>query len=610
MEKRFDEGFDNILVADYDKEYEGGYTINADTLVVGTERKKVSLNGEWHFAPDVFCSNIRSRWFDETKYNRNQEPIPYDADFENWDTIAVPGVWNNARREYALYEGAGVYYKQFDFDISREKGVRYILKIGAANYETRIWLNKTYLGRHLGGFTPFCVDVTQNLQQENSLLIMVNNTRKMEQVPTLHYDWFNYGGIFRDVEILVVPELHIQNSYIQLSKVKENSLEYWIRVKDIQKRAENLAWIEIKELDIHKEVRCLYMGKENLNGEEYYLYETKGSISINESQLQKWSPDSPKCYLVKMVCGEDQVEELIGFRRVNVNGRHIYLNGKEIFLKGICAHDEHPHALRSQSEEEIRHMFQEVKELGCNFMRLAHYPHSEMVARVADQMGILLLEEIPVYWAIAFRNPATVVDAQNQLRELILRDCNRASVIIWSIGNENPDSDDRYQFMKTLAQTAREIDSTRLICAACLFDVDKKQIKDRLISELDIVGINEYYGWYIKDFETLPMILNSYKDDKPILITEMGADAKSGYHSSSMEIFSEELQAEIYRKQFRVLLNTPAVRGICPWILYDFASMRRMSSIQNGYNLKGIISSDRTHKKMAYDVVYEVYHNR
>ena len=608
MEKRFDEGFDNILIADYDKEYEAGCILNADTLVVDTDRKKISLNGEWHFAPDVFCSNVRSRWFDETRLNRNQEPIPYDADFENWSTITVPGVWNNARKEYALYEGAGVYYKKFDLNPPQEKGRRYILRIGAANYETRIWLNRTYLGRHLGGFTPFCVDITKNLQQDNSLLIMVNNTRKSEQVPSLHYDWFNYGGIFRDVEILQVPELHIQNVFVQLSKDKENCLEYWIRVKDVHKKNENHAQIEIRELDIQESVQCLYTGEEKLNGEDYFLYEARGCISVEESKVQKWSPDHPKCYLVKTVCGQDCVEERIGFRRVNIEGRHIFLNGEEIFLKGICAHEEHAKTLRSQSEEDIRAMFHQVKELGCNFMRLAHYPHSENVAKLADQVGILLLEEIPVYWALEFRNPATRADAQNQLRELILRDGNRASVIIWSIGNENPDSDERYHFMKELAQIVRKLDSTRLICAACLFDVDKKQIKDRLISELDIVGINEYYGWYIKDFETLPMILNGYKEDKPILITEMGADAKAGYHSTSMEIYSEELQADIYRRQYQVLLGTPAVRGICPWILYDFASMRRMSSIQNGYNLKGIISADRKHKKMAYDVVYEVYH--
>ena len=142
MEKRFDEGFDNILIYHYDEEYQNGKRLDADTMVTDIGRKALSLNGKWHFCPDTFCSVIRTRWFDETRYNRNGLPLPYDYDFEKWEEITVPGVWNNQKREYALYEGAGLYFRTFSLEDLRKEnliqkhGGRLFLRIGAANYET------------------------------------------------------------------------------------------------------------------------------------------------------------------------------------------------------------------------------------------------------------------------------------------------------------------------------------------------------------------------------------------------------------------------------------------------------------------------------------------
>ena len=166
-----------------------------------------------------------------------------------------------------------------------------------------------------------------------------------------------------------------------------------------------------------------------------------------------------------------------------------------------------------------------AKELGCNFMRIAHYPHSERMAKLADEMGILLWEEIPVYWAIRFEREKTYEDARNQMRELLKRDWNRASVIIWSVGNENADTDERLKFMSGLAECAHEEGGNRLVSAACLVDSEKNVIADRLIEHLDVIGINEYCGWYTPDFEKLPQLMANSRPDKPVIITEFGADA-------------------------------------------------------------------------------------
>ena len=167
------------------------------------------------------------------------------------------------------------------------------------------------------------------------------------------------------------------------------------------------------------------------------------------------------------------------------------------------------------------YLYSKAKELGCNFMRLAHYPHNEEMAKLADELGLLLWEEIPVYWAIRFEREKTYEDAQNQLRELINRDWNRASVIIWSVGNENADTDERLKFMSALAECAHREDETRMVSAACLVNAAKNKIEDRLMEYLDIIGINEYCGWYTPDFAMLPALMENSQPDKPVIVTEI-----------------------------------------------------------------------------------------
>ena len=361
--------------------------------------------------------------------------------------------------------------------------------------------------------------------------------------------------------------------------------------------------IEIAQLGIQEEIVCTRTEEEGA-----VCFAAEGSFAFRESNLRKWTPKHPVCYPVQIqIPGEDICTEKIGFRRIEARGQKLFLNGRELFLRGMCVHEGSERSQRALCEEAIREEFRQAKELGCNFLRLTHYPHSPMAAQIADEMGILLLEEIPVYWALEFANSQTFDDAQNQLEELIRRDRNRASVIIWSVGNENPDSEERFSFMRRLVEKARTLDPTRLIGASCLIDVERRAIRDRLMDVLDVVGINEYYGWYLKDFETLGEILGNYTTDKPLLITETGADAVCGYFSKEKAIYSEEYQAEVYERQFQTLLAFDFIRGVMPWVLYDYPSMRRMSALQKGYNLKGIIGKDRAYCKLAYHVVKRVY---
>ena len=320
-----------------------------------------------------------------------------------------------------------------------------------------------------------------------------------------------------------------------------------------------------------------------------------------------WSPENPYLYDVTLRLGEDAVTDRIGFREIRVRGREILLNGKPVFLKGISSHEDSvPHG-RALTDRERTENIRLAKELGCNFMRLAHYPHHENMAKLADRIGIMLWEEIPVYWAIRFDREGTYEDAQNQLAELIKRDCNRASVIIWSVGNENADTDSRLRFMKRLADYAHAADSSRLVSAACLVDAAENRINDRLAESLDIIGINEYCGWYTPDFGKLPELMANSDPDKPVVITEFGADAMRGFEGPADLKGTEAYQAAVYEKQMEVLLGISYIRGMSPWLLYDFRCPRRTSSIQKYYNRKGLLDETRTYRKQAFHVLQRYY---
>ena len=298
---------------------------------------------------------------------------------------------------------------------------------------------------------------------------------------------------------------------------------------------------------------------------------------------------------------------VIALDDINIVIREILLNGKPIFLRGVCCHEDDFYHGRALIDDDRLINIRNAKDLGCNFMRAAHYPHSERMAQQCDEEGLLLWEELPVYWGVMFGNDNTRKDAENQLRELIARDFNRASVIIWSVGNENFDTDERFKFMGGLADTAHELDHTRLVSAACLANFAKNAIEDRLEQKLDVIGLNEYMGWYIADWSKLPELFENSHPEKPVIISEFGADAYAGHHGTENDKGTEECQAYIIERQTEEIAKIGYIKGMSPWILNDFRSPRRTSAYQRYFNTKGLLSADRTHKKHAFSVLQKFY---
>jgi beta-glucuronidase len=414
----------------------------------------------------------------------------------------------------------------------------------------------------------------------------------------LNTDWWNYGGITRDVKLIETPENFIQDYMIQLDPQDNLQLEGFVELNgpDISNKKIN---VSIPEMGFNYELTT----------------NDKGRALINKKveSITYWSIDEPKLYKVLISTKEDEIQDQIGFRTIKTDGTVILLNDRKIFLKGISIHEENPlRGGRAWSLEDARQLLTWAKELGCNYVRLAHYPHNEHMARLADQMGILVWEEIPVYWAIDWNNQNTYHNAENQLTEVINRDKNRSSVIIWSMANETPVIESRNAFLKKLISTARKLDKTRLISAA-LEQSDYQRnplirtIKDPIAEFVDVLSFNEYIGWYDGLPDKCSKISWQINQDKPVLISEFGGGAKYGFHADKLTRWSEEFQEYIYLETLSMINKIEQLQGFSPWILADFRSPRRpLPGVQDGWNRKGLIS-DSGEKKKAFFVLKEYY---
>ena len=561
--------------------------IKAEDMIADRSRTKESLNGQWRYCIDQYDTCLRAKWYEEKYYDDDGRPFPLDFEFDTWETIKVPSCWNLQSEKLFLYEGSIAYSRRFIYRNHGEDKV--FIKFGGAAYEAYIFVNKKYMGMHEGASTSFFIDVTDVLEDENRIVVVVNNTRRRTNVPCENTDWFNYGGLYRDVELLRLPKAYIKDFSLTLAPDGKGVNASVITSGKTEGQAS--CRVRIEELGIDRQID---------------IKSGKGEATF-ETNLTLWSPENPKLYDVTLEYADDCISERIGFRDIKVNGLDIILNGQKIFLKGVCAHEDSVLNGKSVTECEIREYMQLAKEMNCNFMRLAHYPHSELAAQIADEVGLLLWEEIPVYWAIEFSNKDVYANAENQLIELINRSKNRASVIIWSVGNENADTEPRLEFMKNLALTAKRVDPTRLVSAACMFNAEDMLIDDRLVDYIDVIGINEYYGWYIPDFSQLIKIFNNCNPSKPLIISEFGADARVGFRGTKDELMTEDQQLYVYQRQIEAFKQMPYIKGTSPWIFFDFRCPRRTHPVQNYYNIKGLLSADKSYKKPAYFAMQEFY---
>lgn len=558
-------------------------------------RETQSLNGKWNAIVDLYEQGVNSKIFLNKKAIGHSDF--YEYSFENGLRLNVPGDWNSQKQELKYYEGTVWYARHFNS--AKEKEKRKFLYFCGVSYRCNIYLNGHKIGNHEGSFTPFQIEVTDDLQQgDNCLVVEVNNRRQKDAIPALSFDWWNYGGITRDVMLVTVPDLYISDYFVQLDKVHPDLI--YARVSLSNEKKGEIVQLKIPELGKTLKMTTDAMGI------------AQGAIRV---KLTRWSPENPKQYNIEIATASDHISEKIGFRNIGVIGTQIYLNDKPLFLRSISFHEEIPQRMgRACTVNDAEQLLSEAKALGVNMIRLAHYQQNEYIVRRAEEMGIMLWQEIPVWQAIDFTNQETLAKAKMMLRETILRDKNRCADCFWGIANETRPSEARNAFLNELLKVGKDLDTTRLFVGAfdnVYFKPESQlfEMEDPFIDKLDIIGINKYMGWYTPWPLQPEKCIWKVAVNKPLFISEFGCEALYGQAGDAAvaSSWSEDYQEQLFRDNLKMFENIPNLCGVSPWVLYDFRSPTRFHPTnQEGWNRKGLVS-DQGQRKKAWYVMHEFY---
>ena len=399
--------YDHLLNIDYDAPFQIP-PVGADTLLAA--RPAESLNGQWRFTVDVFDTFLRKKLFDAVYTDAQGRALPVDCDLDGWEKVMLPSCWNLQKEKYYYFEGSGVYTRTFHYT-PRQEGERVYLYIGAANYECRVFLNGRLMGRHIGGFTPFNIELTDALQTDNRLCLVVNNTRRREGIPSLNFDWFNYGGVTRDILLLRVPPVFVRGFSVAL--VPDGSYSTLEAKAWVEGGAGKDCLLEIPELGVHAFLRA---------------DETGYATARIPARPELWSCESPRLYDVCLRCGTDELRDRVGFREVRVQGREILLNGKPLFLRGVCCHEESTATGRVLDDGERRRILQDALDMGCNILRLTHYPHDGKMARLADCVDVVAFNEYYGWYYRDYGGLTRILDNTHLDKPMVISETGAGSV--------------------------------------------------------------------------------------------------------------------------------------------------------------------------------------
>lgn len=579
-------------------------------------REGRSLDGLWRYSLDPYRASLAGIHGEEPYANqrryadvdvaramRDDPSIFYEFDMDAAPTALLPSSWLTHSPEMRHYQGLVWYQRHFTYH--PVSGKRVFVRFGAANQSLTVYVNGKLAGRHRGGFTPALFEIGSLLRDgDNRITAGVDSVPGPHDLPSATTDWENYGGITRPVRLIETPATFVDDAWVRLTD--DGRIAVSVRLDGPDAAGHRLDFA-VPALGIAVSGTADGKGR------------WTGSVDPGPG-LRRWSPDDPALYDVTIRAGDDEWHDRIGFRTFRVVGDHLELNGQPIFLRGICMHEEElgTNPTRAMTEAAARALMLEARDgLHANYLRLAHYPHGEATLRLADSMGLIVWSEIPVFWQIGFDDPGTLASARTMLRDMILRDRNRAAIGIWSIGNETPVTPARNAFMRQLAADAHAIDPTRPVSAALLTRRSDRDghpvltLDDPLQDALDIVAINSYVGWY--DGDPLSAVSNIEWEglpDKPVVLSEFGSAALAGFHDPAHGKFTEEFQADYYRATLAMASRMPSLAGMSAWVLKDFRSPRRQHPLyQQGWNRKGLLSPTGA-RKQAFGVLADYYAQR
>ncbi len=591
------------------------------TRFQATDHDVLDLRGTWKFKPDPGDRGEAERWFDA------------GHDDSAWHDHPVPGCWNNQREEWLDYIGAGWYRLSFTVPEGFSGRFNRLVLDGVA-FHSDVWLNGRHIERHSSsGFSRWSIDVTDELVYggDNVIVIRADTRRAYDTLPPLiketrPFGFGAYGGIKRVVEIESGPQATLCKLDVKTDH------EGLIRVAGVIYNAgetDETAGVVVRFRDLSGNLLAeLYRSEVKVGGGSANLFRFEDRIE----GVRPWSPADPSNMFVlevevKSTSGTETQSVETGFRKFEFRGSGAYLNGKRIFLRGINRHEDDPVTGAVQTEARIAEDLALLGGMNINFVRTSHYPDDPRWLDACDRAGILILGEIPLYqagWGVkslrAAEKNRLYLNAARVLAEMIERDSNHPSVIIWSIADET------WTFFpgirrlhKRLKRVAKLFDPERPVTFALVmvpyFNISP--LFDMTGSLADVIAVNQYFGWYFGESEEVGDLLDrAHKKwpDKPVLVTELGAGAVIGLEPGrsfpvgygTTRDFTEQYQAKHLKTQFEIILEKPYVVGVAPWVFADFRDDKRPNNPVPNMNLKGIVNY-RREKKASFEVVAETY---
>ena len=574
-------------------------------------RERKNLNGLWQFALDPNGQGRTDRWF--------ASPL---ADARE---MAVPARFNDIAADAAVRDYFGdVWYQRTAWMPRGWQGQRIVLHFEAATHRATVWVNETEVVSHEGGYTPFEADITAYASpgEEIRITAVVDNTLNWQSIPPgviedtpagkrqrYWHDFFNYAGIHRNVWLYATNPAHLSDVTIT------TDLDGADGVINYSTDAENADALETKVI------------LRDAGGQEVTAG-TGGNGTLVVPNVHKWAPGDGYLYdlELQLVDGDTVVDsyfQSVGVRTVKVDGTRFLINDEPVYFTGFGKHEDIPVIGKGHNDPFMVHDFELLKWIGANSFRTSHYPYAEDVIDYADRQGIVVIDETAavglnmglgggIFGGQGYQtfSPDTVNDASREvhaqaIRELIARDKNHPSVVIWSIANEpESDTEGAENYFRPLFDVAREADPTRPVGFVNVMLAPHG--KCRVSQFGDVLMLNRYYGWYVNtgDLEGAELAweeeLTAWAGEgKPIIITEYGADTYPGLHSAvAGNPWSEEYQIEYLEMNHRVFDRIEAVVGEQMWNFADFATTSGIMRV--GGNKKGAFTRDRQPKAAAH----------
>lgn len=573
------------------------------SITFSSDREKININEDWLFF----------KGYQETGFDKNLITT-------GWDRIDLPHTWNvwdsfDMRvEEDTLYDIADYYYRgpgwyRKTINVShQDRDKRIFIEFEAANVMADVWANEEHIGQHIGGYSGFKYDITEQIKfgEENLIAVLVDNSFHYD-IPPHRADYTMYGGIYRDVYIVKTNPNYIDRVLISTPEVTKGQAIVTVKPLLINKsentRSAKLNYIITDPSGKQVSNKTFDLSLKNNSSTEYEF-----ELPVIDNP-QLWSPDSPNLYNLSttlILNGKtvDQVSDQFGLRWYRFDGQEgFFLNGEYLKLHGVNRHQDRYGYGNALSNELHREDIKMIKDVGANFLRLAHYQQDPVVLNMCDSLGILVWEEIPVITSVG--EEEFLKNAKSMLHEMITQHYNHPSVIIWGLMNETVRNqpDDRLHInvnmCKELRALADSLDPARFTTQAQMAargeDIHKYT---------EIRAWNKYFGWYYDEFEDFgPFMDNEHaKDpDQPFIISEYGAGSKLGYHVENPiePDFSEEWQLAFHRSHWEQIKARRWIAGSTVWNMFDFASDEKAGNIPH-INQKGLVSFDRKPKDVFF----------